>query len=142
MPKFEVIKIPQVNGPTVEFFDLVPNRASNGVFFWRVPAIMQHTHPATRPTFSVSNTQPSKNTKYQRTRLKLVLPVPKKDAAGNWIENVVDHTLSFNIEIDVPDAASTDSRNELINMLSALVATDNGIDFLQALVTSGEGIYA
>lgn len=142
MPKFEQVTLPFPLGNTVDTVVLTPNRASNGVFFWRLPTFMQHSHPATRPTVSMSNTMPSKSTKYQRTRIKFLIPVPKLDTGGNMIESSVDYTVSANIEIDVPDVASTDARNAVLDLLATLFGSDNGVDYMQALVVNGEGIYA
>lgn len=142
MPKFEQITLPfpAVNSPTS--VDLVPNRVSNGVYFWRVPSFAQVTHPANRPTFSMSNTMPSKSTKYQRTRIKILVPVPKLDTAGTPIAGTVDYTVSANLEIDVPDVASTEARDAILNLIGTLFGADEGADYMRALVVNGEGIYA
>lgn len=142
MPKFEQVTLPFPKDDSTNTVVLTPNRASNGVFFWRLPTFMQHSHPATRPTVSMSNTMPSKSTKYQRTRIKLLIPVPKLDAGGNMIESSVDYTVSANVEIDVPDVASAAARDAVLDLLATLLGSDNGWNYMRALVVNGEGIYA
>lgn len=142
MPHFESITLTtagSVGRPTLEF---KPNRAGNGVFFWRNSELHGIDNPAVRPTISMSNVMPSKTSKLQRTRIKIEIPIPKVEEASGDKLNVLNYLVACDIELRVPDAAVVESRNILMDVLVALLSTAESQEYLRSLVVSGDGIYA
>lgn len=138
MPQFATITLP---APTTTVDDMVfnPLRRENGVAFYGDKTYNGNNFGVNlTPVISISNQIPSKNSKLQKMRLKLVLPEPARDST-NTRTNVKDYESLLDISISIPEKASLEHRETIAGALREIGKLTT---LLNAMIVNGESIYA
>lgn len=92
---------------------------------------------AAMPVLSISSVLPSKTSKLQKVRVKLVVPEPMRDALGVAIPNTKDFEQTFDATWIVPERASTEVREKFMTIAEKVI----GLGLFVQLVGEAETVY-
>lgn len=123
MPRFEELHVTnQVasNGDGI----YKPVRQEGNIFHYVNPS--RHLLTAVRPRISIATIGTGPKGGIERNTIKVVLPFPKQDAAGNDL-NEKSHELVAFVSFSIPTKSTQDERIELLReVIGALQATRDG----------------
>lgn len=92
---------------------------------------------AAMPVLSISSILPSKTSKLQKVRVKLVVPEPTRDALGVAIPNTKDFEQTFDATWIVPERASSAVRENFMTIAEHVIR----MGLFNQLVGEAETVY-
>lgn len=125
MPKFDAITLDLGGGQGPKF---TPVSNQSGLSTWA--DYDDAATPALMPKLTISVSQPSKTSKLFKTRVKVVVPFPKKDVSGANT-GVADHQNSVDITFLSADNAVAFERTSLLSMTIAMLQNELVKDVVQ-----------
>jgi len=138
MPQFATITLPVADTDLDNDMLFKPVRNQNGVAFFVDRTLNGVDFGNITPQVTISNSAPSKTSRLQKTRVKLVLPNPAKDSSGNTL-NVKEFESVVDITFSTPDRSTQSHRRDLLNIAVALLKQTA---LMESLVVDGESVYA
>lgn len=121
MPKFDIVTVVSDVAGTHTY---TPSSNQGGLSSWINYAAAT---PTLQSKLTVSVAQPSKTSKLYKARIKLVVPVPKKDLNGA-VTGLVDHVNSVDMTFLSSEASTILERSNLLELATALLNTQLILD--------------
>lgn len=118
MPALAPVTLDHSQDSTKTYVTLTPTKIEGGIAFWTNYAAPT---PSLAATMTASVAGPSKTSRLQKVRMKIIDPVPKKSADGSVTTLVVDHLNTVDVNFTVSESATRFERLQLLNLLKSAV---------------------